>query len=87
MTFINDNIIPGNHGKTFRTNIEDPSDKAKLEALILQIDGVTKVIFKDDYPTEFTVHTNKVVTVNEIQEKASQLEFHAIAKGPFFPLF
>ena len=87
MTYINDNIIPGNHGKTFTTDVRSPEEKLKLKAAILKIDGVTKVVFEDTYPSEVTVHTDQVVHVNEIQEKASELDFHVIAKGPFFPLF
>src|SRR5690606_41378533 len=58
-----------------------PEEKSKLKAAILKIDGVTKVIFQDTYPSEVTVHTDQVVHVNEIQEKASELDFHVIAKG------
>ncbi|MBO3097997.1 heavy-metal-associated domain-containing protein [Gelidibacter pelagius] len=87
MTYINDNVIPGNHGKTFTTDVRSPEEKSKLKAAIMKIDGVTNVIFEDVYPSEVTVHTDKVVHVNEIQDIATDLEFHVIAKGPFFPLF
>ncbi|MBA6154149.1 heavy-metal-associated domain-containing protein [Gelidibacter maritimus] len=87
MTYINDNVIPGNHGKTFRTDVRSPEEKSQLKAAIMKIDGVTDVIFADAYPSELTVHTEKVVEVNDIQDIASDLDFHVIAKGPFFPLF
>lgn len=87
MTYINDNIIPGNHGKTFTTDVNSPEDKSRLKAAIMAIDGVTDVIFENVYPSEVAIHTNKVVHIKEIMEKASELEFHVIAKGPFFPLF
>ena len=87
MTYINDNIIPGNHGKTFTTDVRSPEEKSKLKAAIIKIDGVTNVIFEDTYPSEVTVHTDKVVQVKEIMDKAAKMEFHMIAKGPFFPLF
>ena len=87
MTYINDNIIPGNHGKTFTSNVNSPEDKSRLKAAIMKIDGVIDVIFAPSHPSEVTIHTNKVVHIKEIMDTATQLEFHVIAKGPFFPLF
>ena len=87
MTFISENIIPGNHGKTFTTDITEASEKAKLEASILKVEGVVKVVFEDIYPLEFTVHTDRLVNVSEIQSAANEWNYHVIAKGPFFPLF
>lgn len=87
MTYVNDNIIPGNHGKRFTTDVKSPSDKSRLKSALMSINGVIDVIFESGYPSELTIHTDKVVHINEVQEKATELEFHAIAKGPFFPLF
>lgn len=87
MTFISDNIIPGNYGKTFTTDVNDASEKSKLETAILKVEGVVKIIFSDTFPLEFTVHTDRVVQVSEIQRKANEWNYHVIAKGPFFPLF
>ncbi|MEO5789156.1 MAG: heavy-metal-associated domain-containing protein [Gelidibacter sp.] len=87
MTYITDNIIPGNHGKTFTTDVNEASEKTKLEAAILKVQGVVKVIFADTFPLEFTVHTDRVVKVSEIQSAANEWNYHVIAKGPFFPLF
>ena len=87
MTFISDNIIPGNYGKTFTTDVNDASEKSKLEAAVLKVEGVVKIIFSDTFPLEFTVHTYRVVQVSEIQRKANEWNYHVIAKGPFFPLF
>ena len=87
MTFISENIIPGNHGKTFTTDVDEASEKAQLEAAILKVDGVVKVIFEDTFPLEFTVHTDRVINVSEIQNAAKEWNYHVIAKGPFFPLF
>lgn len=87
MTFISENIIPGNYGKKFATNADDPSEKTELEAALMEIDGVTDVIFDDDkHPLVFTIHTNKVVNIRTIQDKANELNFHVIAKGPYYPL-
>lgn len=88
MTFISENIIPGNYGKKFTTDIESPTEKSKLKAAIMQIDGVKDMFFEEDvFPLEFTVHTNKVVSISDIQHKATELEYHVFAKGPFFPIF
>ncbi|MEO9076151.1 MAG: hypothetical protein ABI263_02535 [Gelidibacter sp.] len=87
MTFISENIIPGNYGKKFTTDVDEASEKTKLEAAIMQVEGVVKVIFEDTFPLVFTVHTDRVVNINEIQGKANELNYHVIAKGPFFPLF
>lgn len=86
MTFISENIIPGNYGKKFATDVDDPAEKSKLEASIMQVVGVTKVIFEDTFPLEFTVHTDRVVNISEIQDKANELNYHVIAKGPYYPL-
>ncbi|WP_299391203.1 heavy-metal-associated domain-containing protein [uncultured Gelidibacter sp.] len=88
MTYITENIIPGNYGKKFTTDVDDASEKSKLEAAILEVEGVTKVIFEENvYPLVFTIHTDQVVHVSEIQDKAKALKCHVIAKEPFFPLF
>lgn len=87
MTYVNDNIIPGNHGKKFATDVKSPEDKSRLKSAIMGIDGIVDVFFEAGYPSELTIHTNKVIRIDEVQEKATELEFHVIAKGPFFPLF
>lgn len=88
MTFISENIIPGNYGKKFTTDVDEPSEKTKLEAGLMEVDGVKEVVFEDDvYPLEFTVYTNHVVNITDLQDKAQELGFHMFAKGPFFPLF
>lgn len=88
MTFISENIIPGNYGKKFTTDVDEASEQAKLEAAIMEIEGVKDVIFeKDVFPLVFTVYTNQVVDITDLQNKAKELGFHIIAKEPFFPLF
>lgn len=87
MTFISEHIIPGNYGKTFTTNVNDPAEKSHLEQVILQVEGVKSIIFEDVFPLEFTIHTNEVVNITELQNKVKDLGYHVIAKGPFFPLF
>ncbi|TDU40118.1 hypothetical protein BXY82_2158 [Gelidibacter sediminis] len=88
MTFITENIIPGNYGKKFTTDVNEANEKSRLEAAIMEVNGVTKVIFEAGvYPLEFTVHTDQVVHITELQDKAKALGYHVIAKEPFFPLF
>lgn len=88
MTFISENIIPGNYGKKFTTDVDEASEQAKLEAAIMEIEGVKDVIFeKDVFPLVFTVYTNQVVDITDLQNKAKELGCHIIAKEPFFPLF
>ena len=87
MTFVTENIIPGNHGKKFATDVNDPTQKSRLKNELLKVPGVMDVIFDvDKDPLVFTIHTNKVVKVSAIQEKAKELNFHVIAKGPYYPL-
>jgi hypothetical protein len=88
MTFISENIIPGNYGKKFTTDVDEASEQVKLEAAIMEVEGVKDIIFeKDVYLLEFTVHTKRVVNITDLQNKAMELGFHVIAKEPFFPLF
>ncbi|OBX26514.1 hypothetical protein LX77_00917 [Gelidibacter algens] len=88
MTFISENIIPGNYGKKFTTDVDEASEQAKLEAAIMDVEGVKDVVFeKDVFPLVFTVYTNQVVDITDLQNKALELGFHVIAKEPFFPLF
>lgn len=87
MTFITENIIPGNYGKKFATDADDPAEKERLKEVLMEIDGVTDVIFDDGkHPLVFTIHTNKVVNISKVQDKANELDFHVIAKGPYYPL-
>lgn len=87
MTFISENVIPGNYGKKFTTNAKHSEDFKQIEEVLLSIDGVKDVIFeKDSMPTVFVIHTNKVVSVDLIEEKVKELNLHAVPTGPFFPL-
>lgn len=88
MTFISENIIPGNYGKKFTTDVNEASEQTSLAAAIMEVEGVKDVIFeKDSFPLIFTVHTKQVVNITDLQNKAKELGFHVIAKEPFFPLF
>lgn len=87
MTFISENVIPGNYGKKFTTDADQPEDFKHIEDALMKLDGVQKIIFEEgSKPTVFIVQTNKVVSVKTIENKVKELELHAVATGPFFPL-
>jgi len=84
MSFISDNVIPGDHGKIFGTNTSKLDDIEKIKAAVLELEGIREVIINDIvFPLEFTVLTSKMVKVDLIEKKVSQLGFHAIPKGWF----
>lgn len=85
MSYISENVIPGNYGKIFGTDAKKNEDLLRIKQRLMEIDGIKEIIFNDIYPKEFTVHTNKVVHVSEIEKKVKALGFHAISKN-FFPL-
>jgi len=84
MSYVSDNVIPGNHGKVFGTNAESHDDLIKIQNSVLKVDGVADVIIKEDvFPREFTVHTSVVVTVKAIEEAVISVGLHAIPKSTF----
>lgn len=84
MSFLSDNVIPGNHGKVFGTNAKTKDELKEIKIAVLEVDGIKDVILNsDDFPFEFTVHTSKVVHIRDIEKKAKTLRFHAVPKGLF----
>jgi hypothetical protein len=84
MSFLSDNVIPGNHGKVFETNVIDSYDLQRIKNKVLLIDGIKDVIIKPkEFPKEFTVHTIKLVSIKEIEAVVLGLGFHAIEKALF----
>ncbi|AUC84643.1 hypothetical protein CW731_04725 [Polaribacter sp. ALD11] len=84
MSLINENVIPGNHGKVFSTNAKSIHDLEKIRAKILELKGVKNVLLDlEVFPREFTIHTSKLITINEIEEKVLATGFHAIQKNAF----
>ncbi|SHF29583.1 hypothetical protein SAMN03080594_103244 [Arenibacter palladensis] len=83
MSILSENVIPGNHGKVFGTNAKEANDLGRIKENLLKIEGVKNVIFSDDFPVEFTVHTTKMVEIKEIEKMVKGLGFHAIPKGLF----
>ena len=83
MGILSENVIPGNHGKVFGTNAKEVKDLRRIKEHLLKINGIENVIFNDDFPVEFTVHTTKMVEIKEIENMVKGLGFHAISKGLF----
>jgi len=86
MSFINENVIPGEHGKVFETNAKNPEDVKKIQASILAVEGVKDVLVDlNSFPVALTVHTSVVVNIEEIEKVVQKDGFHAIPKA-LFPL-
>ena len=84
MSFLSDNIIPGEHGKIFGTNAKTEKELLKIENAVLALDGIVDFIVNHDvYPKEFTIHTSKIVKVNDVEDKIKAIGLHAIPKGLF----
>ncbi|XCF04759.1 heavy-metal-associated domain-containing protein [Tamlana crocina] len=84
MSLLSENVIPGNHGKIFGTDAKEMSDLLKIEKVLLQIDGIKDVILnKDVYPREFTIHTTKLIRVEQIENMVKKTGFHVVPKSIF----
>ena len=87
MSFLSENIIPGNYGKKFTTDATRPEDIKLIKDAIMKLEGIKEVIIEEgSQPMVFVVHTNKVVKVKDIEDQVKHLDFHALATGLFFPL-
>ncbi len=87
MSFLSENVIPGNYGKKFTTNAKDPKELNKIQESLMQLEGIKDVLFeRDSKPTVFIIHTNKVISVKEIEDCIRDLNLHAVPTGLFFPL-
>ncbi len=86
MSLLSENVIPGNHGKVFSTNATEKKDLDRIKKRLLELDGIkdVKVNF-NIYPIEITVHTFKLVSVENIENKVKITGYHDIPKG-IFPL-
>jgi hypothetical protein len=87
MSFLSENVIPGNYGKKFTTDAKHPEEFKLIENILMKLEGIKDVIFEiGSKPTVFVVHTNKVVNVHDIENKVKLLDLHAVPTGLFFPL-
>lgn len=87
MSFLSENVIPGNYGKKFTTDAKHPNDLTKIQESLMQLEGIKDVLFESESkPIVFVIHTNKVISVKDIEDCIRDLNLHAIPTGPFFPL-
>lgn len=81
MSLLSENVIPGNQGKVFGTNAKKLKDLERIKDKVLQLDGIEDVIINlETFPKQFIVHTHKLVSVEDIEEKVKSAGFHAIPK-------
>ncbi|MGJ8743131.1 heavy-metal-associated domain-containing protein [Polaribacter sp.] len=84
MSLLSDNVIPGNHGKVFETNVIESYDLQRIKNKLLLVDGIKDVLINPkEFPKEFTVHTSKLVPIKEIEAVVISLGFHAVEKALF----
>ena len=84
MTIVSENIIPGEHGKTFGTNANSSSEIQSVKNAILEVDHVKEVHIKDNvFPVEVTVFTTEMVSIKDVQEAVISVGFHVIPKRVF----
>ncbi len=84
MSLLSENVIPGNHGKVFATNTKNSKDLERIKEALLTLKGIEKVTLNNVvFPPEFTVYTNALVQINDIEKKVNMLGFNAIPKNLF----
>lgn len=84
MSFISENVIPGNHGKVFETNATEHQQLVKIKKAIGSLKGVRSVeINEKTFPKEITVLADALVKVKEIEEAIIKTGFHSTPKSVF----
>jgi len=84
MSLLDEKIIPGDYGMTFGTNAKEDKDLARIKKKVMELKGITDVILNTEiFPREFTVHTDRLVEVKDVEEKVEETGFHAIPKSLF----
>lgn len=81
MSLLKDNIIPGEHGKVFGTNANEEIELIEIKNSLLKVNGITEVSINNSiFPKEFTVFTNKVISIEDVERVVKSIGFHAIPK-------
>jgi len=81
MSFLSENVIPGNHGKVFGTDATKHKDLVRIKNKILTVKGVNDVIIDEEiFPKEFTVYTKALVKVKDIEDAVIFTGFHVISQ-------
>ena len=84
MSLLSDHIIPGDSGKVFATDASKEQDLKRIKRAILRVDGVADVLIVEEvFPSEFIVHTEKLIKITDIENAVKPTGFHAIPKGVF----
>ncbi|HJR99780.1 MAG TPA: hypothetical protein VJ780_02490 [Flavobacterium sp.] len=82
MSLLTDNIIPGEHGKVFGTNATETTQLTEIKNNLLKMDGIIEVQINNTvFPKEFTVYTNKVISIDEVEKVVKSIGYHAIPKA------
>jgi hypothetical protein len=82
MSLLTENIIPGEHGKVFGTNANEEIELVEIKNELLKVDGITEVHINNDiFPKEFTIITDKVISIEEVEKVVKSTGFHAIPKA------
>lgn len=82
MSLLTENIIPGEHGKVFGTNANEEIELIEIKNELLKVEGITEVQINNDiFPKEFTIITNKVISIEEVEKIVKSTGFHAIPKA------
>ncbi|UKN00284.1 heavy-metal-associated domain-containing protein [Paracrocinitomix mangrovi] len=84
MSFLSENVIPGNHGKTFGTNAKSGMELQRIMLSLIRLKGIKDIVVNTEiFPREITVRTTAIVEVREIQNLIKSLGYHAIPKSMF----
>ena len=82
MSFLSENIVPGDQGKVFGTNAKSRDDLQRIKNHLLTLEGVKDVeINSDTFPAEITIYTMQVVKVDDLQKRVMEVGFHVMPKG------
>lgn len=84
MSLLSKNVIPGNHGRVFGTNAMKDEDLSEIKKKLLELNGIKDVVLNTViFPREFTVYTNKILSIDAIEKMVKSVGFHAIPKAEF----
>lgn len=84
MGLLSDNVIPGNHGKTFEVNINDIEEFEMVKQALIKLNGVKKVLFDTEtFPHILIIHSSSLVHVKDVQQIVIESGFHAVPKTLF----
>lgn len=87
MSFLSKHVIPGNHGKVFSTDAKTEKSLLKIKNALLELPGIKNVFINPDvFPNELTIHTSKVVKIEDIENMVKSVGYHLISKGNIFEL-